>query len=488
MRGLDLRHLAPRRERRWRHVLPRLAAVAGHPDQTIVGAGPDEPRHQRGRAHRIDGPALQVGLRQVETADARRRARILAREIRTDDAPVFTAVGRLVKMIGRVVHAVRVLRRKKQGLGAVHADTGAFERDRRDVLHLPRRQMRFRHDIPPGAIDDVGIEGIGYDVPVLDRTDRMPVAKRDLAVVAASGDADRTAFLLARADSIRECVGDADVVELRRRLVEPRAPGRAAVDRDDGTLIADQHDVPGVVRTDPQVLVVIAAGRSSKRRPMGAPVRRLHGHEARAVEHVGVARINLDDRQITAADTQRRPRIAGGAHPRFTAVIRPIDAQARCGTVFTLGARGDRRVQPARAARRHCHVDLRLILGKSLRQLAPMVTAVRGLVESPRRPVKDVLVLPGARAHIPKCGVQYIRIMRIDLDARAAGVVVRVQHPGPMLPAVLRAKNPALRTRAVRVTQNGRIQSVGITRVHRKIRDLLRIVECQVRPSHSRVG
>ena len=51
MRGVELRHLAPRRHARRRDVLPILAAVAGQVDQPIVGAGPD---HVHVEARRAD--------------------------------------------------------------------------------------------------------------------------------------------------------------------------------------------------------------------------------------------------------------------------------------------------------------------------------------------------------------------------------------------------------------------------------------------------
>src|SRR5262249_11739594 len=97
------------------------------------------------------------------------------------------------------------------------------------------------------------------DVAVFDGAHRVPVALGDLAVVAAARDAHRAALLLPGAHPIGEGRGDARVVELRGGLVEPRAPGLAAVERDQGTLDAHERDDRGIVRIDPQVLVVIAS-------------------------------------------------------------------------------------------------------------------------------------------------------------------------------------------------------------------------------------
>ncbi|HEY4971726.1 MAG TPA: hypothetical protein VII35_17660 [Steroidobacteraceae bacterium] len=137
------------------------------------------------------------------------------------------------------------------------------------------------------------------------------------------------------------------------------------------------------------------------------------------------------------ANAQRRPRIAGGAYPRFAAVIRPVHAQARRRAVIAFGGGRDRRIHAARLARCHRHFDLRQILRQALRQAAPMVATVGGLVESARRTGEDVLIFPRAGAHAPKGGIQHVRIMRIDFDAGTARVVIGVQYPRPVLPAIL---------------------------------------------------
>ena len=99
---------------------------------------------------------------------------------------------------------VRIDRREHQRLGAVGAVLGVAQRNRRDVLHLAGRPMELRDFSSAAAVDKIGIERIGRDVSVLDHADRMPVAEGDGAVVAAAGNADRTALLLSRADVIGE--------------------------------------------------------------------------------------------------------------------------------------------------------------------------------------------------------------------------------------------------------------------------------------------
>ena len=70
----------------------------------------------------------------------------------------------------------------------------------------------------------------------------MPIAKVNRAVIAAARDPDRSALLLPAIKPIRKSVIGADVVELRGRLVIPRAPGLAAIVGNDRALIAAEKN------------------------------------------------------------------------------------------------------------------------------------------------------------------------------------------------------------------------------------------------------
>src|SRR5207249_8113717 len=74
--------------------------------------------------------------------------------------------------------------------------------------------------------------------------------------------ADRAALLLPAVDPIRKLIVGDHVVELRGRLVVPRAPGLAAVDRNDRALIAGDQDDLWIIGIDPDGVVIITAGRS----------------------------------------------------------------------------------------------------------------------------------------------------------------------------------------------------------------------------------
>src|SRR3954453_20345987 len=112
-------------------------------------------------------------------------------------------------------------RREDDRRGADHAKILRAKRDRQDALRLAGASIVAGN---LAAIDDVGIERIGDDVAIFLRGDGMPFAERDCALIAATGDAERAALLLAAVEPIRNRVIRRDVIKLRGRLVIPRAP------------------------------------------------------------------------------------------------------------------------------------------------------------------------------------------------------------------------------------------------------------------------
>src|SRR6185369_2941136 len=85
--------------------------------------------------------------------------------------------------------------------------------------------------------------------------DRMPVAERELAVVAAARERDRPAVLLSAVDPVGRAVVGCEPVELARGLVVPAAPARAVVHGDDGTLVARGDPPLRMRRVDPEIVV-----------------------------------------------------------------------------------------------------------------------------------------------------------------------------------------------------------------------------------------
>src|SRR5438132_10197930 len=185
------------------------------------------------------------------------------------------------------------------------------QRNQRDVLRFTGAPAEACHLVSAAAIDGVGIERIGSDISIFNGADRDPISKGDLTKVTTAGDADGSAFLLPAAEAIRKCRSDADVVELRRRLVVPGAPRLAVVERDDRSLVAAEEDDVRVFGVDPDVLVVVASWSSAKRGPSFSTVGRAHRDDAGAIHDVGIVWIDSRNRQISAADQHDRARTVG---------------------------------------------------------------------------------------------------------------------------------------------------------------------------------
>src|SRR6185312_6393250 len=105
----------------------------------------------------------------------------------------------------------------------------------------------------------------------------MPVVEGDFAVVAPARCARRAALLLSAVDPIRELVIGDHMIELRRRLVVPGAPGAAAVHGGGRSLIDAQQDDVGILRVDPDAVIVVPAGRALPRDEVLAAVGGLVG-------------------------------------------------------------------------------------------------------------------------------------------------------------------------------------------------------------------
>jgi hypothetical protein len=148
-----------------------------------------------------------------------------------------------------------------------------------------------------------------------------PYSSTPTTVVAPARDAGRAALLLAAVEAVGEGVVGRGVVELGRRLVVPGAPGLAAVDGDDGALVARVEDDVAVRGVDPDVLVVVAA-RGALEGPEGlAAVGRFPRDGRDDEDRVGVGRVDGDARQVAAADAPGRAAV-GEAGPGGAGVVR----------------------------------------------------------------------------------------------------------------------------------------------------------------------
>src|SRR5580692_5806845 len=246
------------------------------------------------RSNRIDHSALLpcFGILGRKRAHTRRNSRVFAGEVGADGLPRLSAVSGFEQYVRGEIKSMRIDRREEGWLGAISPILRVTHRNGRHVLRLPSGPMILRNLAATASVNNVGVKWIGSDVPVLDGGDGMPVAKCDFAVIASAQNAHRAALLLSSTNTVGKSIGDSNVVKLCRRLVVPRAPGFSTIDSHDRALIADHNNNLRVIGIDPEILIVISAGRPTNAHPGLAAIRRPHHYDAHTVDHVRVFRID----------------------------------------------------------------------------------------------------------------------------------------------------------------------------------------------------
>src|SRR5262249_1092070 len=195
----------------------------------------------------------------------------------------------------------------------------------------PLGHAAFGGDIPGFASDDIaardrtaeqyfGVQRIGRGVAGFAAGAQAdPVAKRDFSAIAAHRRANRAAVLLRARHPVGKAVVRRDVIDLRRWLVVPRTPRRASVDADDRSLIAPENHPVRIVRIDPKLVIIVAAGRALDRRPALARVCRTIEAGVRTVDDVRILRVNDNLAEVPAASPEAI--VAGDQAPCRSGVV-----------------------------------------------------------------------------------------------------------------------------------------------------------------------
>src|SRR6185437_4485499 len=294
-----------------------------------------------------------------------------------------------------------------------------------------------------------GVARIGSRDAVLLDIDRMPVMEGDFAVHRAAGHASRAGILLAAAEAVRERVVGGDVVHGGGGLRVPVRPGLAAVGADQPTLVSDEQDDVAVEGVDPGLLVIVAPGCAADGGPgraavFGAP------EDGRAdIDHVRVGAIHRHGGEIAAADAGQGTGIAAGASPILAAIggLHELDgrgaaaAATACsgstrrgggcdGSVEDLGIRGG-------------DGEVGLEDGRqAASELVPGGAAVGGFEDAAAGAV-EAEVFGEALLLLPECGVDDLRILRINGDVVGAGVLVLIEDLLERLAAIGGAEDAA---------------------------------------------
>ena len=471
MRRIDLRHATPWTQSRRRHVFPMRAGIARAPKEPIVGSGPDGSCVAiRWREAVYDAPVF-TGERIVraERTEARRLARAFAREIGADRRPVFATVARCENDVETEVERALIDAIEDERIRPIETVRFAIVR-RRNVARLLRALVE---DGRFAAVDQPWMQRIGRDVPILLDSDRMEVAKGYRSVVAATAHFRATAFLLRAEDAIREAIVGNDVIELRRRLIVPTAPGRATVDRNRRALIDTERDDFGIRGIDPDGMIVVAAGRAFDRRPRGAAVARAPRRGIGRIRDVAIAWIGGDPGEILGATANAF--FAIGFLPGRTGVVAAVDAATvrffdECENSGGIGGR-------------NADADASDIGGQSRREFSPRRAAVGGFEKTARRiGLVDTHEIPRPVSRSPKRRVDDIGCFGIDRYGYRARIGIRAQHFGVRRAAVDGPIESAFGVRPERVTDDGDERAFRIARIDGDALDLLRVAQTAMHP------
>ena len=406
VRGLDHADFRPGRQVRRRDVLPMLPAVARQPDQPVVRAAPDQLLAKARRRNRVDDPApraLHGAVLRGHGVDRGRHAGGLARQVRADLLPVPARVCCPEEELVAVVEGARVRRREGERQGPLAAIVVAGVREGGiDVLFLKRPPVEAPH---AAAEDDVGIARVGRDVPVLAaHGDGPPVALAQVSVVGSRRRRGRSAVLLRAVDPVRKAIVGGDVVELRGRLVVPGAPGPASVHADHRALIAAQDHAPGIGRIDPELVIVVAAGRALERLEGSTRVGRLVQGRVARIDDVGVVGVDRHAGEVPAALPD--PPISARKPPSDAGVV---------GHVQAAGLRVHQGVDPAAHARSERDPDTAEFLGgQALGDRTPGVAAIRRSKKTAAGAVRGRVDVPRRPARLPQGGEDRSRVVGVE--------------------------------------------------------------------------
>src|SRR6266702_7236434 len=404
-----------------------------------------------------------------ENAETRGNFVGFAREIVTDDLPTVSRISRFEKLVGGEVQRVRLERRKNNRKRARIAILATANRLRRNLRVLADILLRARE---PVAIKNVGIERIDGDISVLENPDQMPIAKSYFAVIAAALRRHGAALLLRAVNPVRKAIVGGDVIELRRWLVVPTAPRRAAIHANDRALIGAERDNMRIFRADPDALVIVAAGRAFESRKSFSAVRGFPRRRIRNVNHVRIVRRDRDAHRARAAAADAP--VAVYLFPGLACIVRAIDSRALGGL--------RRNIDALRIAWRNGNADSPEPFAcsrQSLGQRLPGITAIRRFIQPAPCDIDGSAAahLPRRNARGPQRRVNRLWIRGIESEIGGAAVFIFVENFLEALSAIGRAEDAALGVGTVGMPFGGAENTVGIFRVDEPRCDLLRVAQ-----------
>ena len=189
--------------------------------------------------------------------------------------------------------------------------------------------------VSPTQINDVGVVRIEHQVSAFAGSSSEPVPGRDLIVVGAAYNRGAATILLRAIHDVGKLVVGSHMIELRRRLVVPTAPGQAPIEADRGSLVRSEDHAGGISGIDPKLVIIIAAGRAAQHRNCLPSILRSVESDIRHIDHIGIVRIDRDAVEVPCPAGQ--PRIGIRECPCIPSIVRPIEAGFLRFGFFRLG-------------------------------------------------------------------------------------------------------------------------------------------------------
>lgn len=313
-RGLDALDRGPLGRSGRGHFLPGRAVVASDVHQSVVGPRPDLALGERRERDREDGvvdldPGVVAGDR---AAGPLLLLLVVPGQVGADRRPGPAAIARAEKDVGAVIELLRIVRRNGDRRGPLEADPevlaavpGGVGGIDRDISGLRRLLVVDGDDAAVFAgVGDPGLDRVVDEVARLAAAGDPPVREHDPFAAQAVGRSGGGALVLHRpADVEGLAMVGVEVVELRDRQAR-REEGPAAVEGEVDAAVVGDDDPLRVPRVDPGVVQVAVVPAAVDELHRLAAVDRAQQRHLRKPDHVGVRRIDGQDRVIPSALAQ----------------------------------------------------------------------------------------------------------------------------------------------------------------------------------------
>ncbi len=256
-----------------------------------------------------------------------------------------------------------------------------------------------------------------------------------------------------------------------------RGPSAAGVHRHRAAAVVADGEVRGVVRIDPEIVVVAVSAPADIARCL-PPVRRPEERSVLQVHDVCILRIGEDVGVVEGA-LANRP-VLVDQRPGGAGVVTLEEAS------FVVLDEG---VHPVRVGPRHRHADpphdSRGQAGVT-GDLGPGLAAIGALEKTAPRPAARHLVF--FAVGLPHRRVHHVGVVAVDRDVDGRGLVVAVEHLAPGLAAIGTLEDTPLRVRHAVLPERGDENDFGVAGVDPDLGDSVGLGEADVVPGLAGIG